>query len=132
MMMSSSTVHRLDPVELGPPSPSYSQANIAGGFVFLAGQAALDEQDRVIAPGDTYRQTRVALERTERLLKHAGSDLEHVVSAQVFITPEADFDDFNRAWKEVFGAIRPGRTTAVTGLVIEGCLVEFVFTAALA
>lgn len=129
--MIQNTVVRLDPTDMGPPSPSYSQANIANGFVFLAGQAALDERDQLVGAGDTYRQTQYSLARVKRLLEQVGSDLEHVLSVQVFITPEADFDDYNRAWKEVFGSIRPGRATSITGLVIEGSLVEFVVSAAL-
>lgn len=126
------SVTRIDPEGFGPASPSYSQANIVGDLVFLAGQAALDEQDRIVGAGDTYRQTQYTLERTRRLLESVGSDLEHVVSAQVFLTPEADFAEFNRAWKEVFGTIRPGRTSAIAGLVLDGCLVEIIFIAALA
>lgn len=130
--MNNNIVKRLDPAGFGPASPAYSQANIVNGLVFLAGQAALDESDQIVGTGDTYAQTQYALARTKRLLESVGSDLEHVVSAQVFITPDADFADFNRAWKEVFGTIRPARTTAISGLVLEGCLVELVFIAALA
>lgn len=129
--MSTNTVQRVDPPELGPPVPSYSQANIVNGFVFLAGQAALDENDEIVGEGDTYRQTQYALERAKRLLEEVGSDLEHVVSAQVFITPEAQFAEYNRAWLKGFGDIRPGRATMISGLVVPGCLVEIILTAAL-
>lgn len=130
--MSSTVVKRFDPPELGPAAASYSQANIVNGLVFLAGQAALDEEGHVVAVGDTYGQTQYALQRSKRLLEGVGSSLEHVVSAQVFITSEADFADYNKAWIEVFGSIRPGRATVISDLVIEGCLVEIVLTAAMA
>jgi len=130
--MNQDHIQRVDPDELGPASPAYAQANVVNGLIFLAGQAALDEHDRVVGENDTYAQTSYALGRVERLLSHVGSDLAHVVSAQVFITPDADFAEFNRAWKETFASIRPSRTTAVAGLVLQGCLVEIVITAAVA
>lgn len=122
-------IQRIDPAEVGVASQSYSEANIVGDLVFLAGQAALDPEGRLVASGDTFAQTRYALQRTKQVLTSIGTDLEHVVSVQVFITPEADFAEFNRAWLEAFGTIRPARTTAVTGLVVEGALVELVVTA---
>lgn len=125
----STSITRVDPPELGAPVPSFHQVNVVNGLVFLAGQAAQDENDRIVGEGDTYRQTLYALERARIALESVGSDLEHVLTSQVFLTDEADFDGYNRAWKEVFGQIRPGRATVRAELVVPGCHVEIILTA---
>ena len=52
----------------GPAIGPYRQATEAGGFVFLSGQLALDEQGNLLN-GSVAEQTRKALERAQSLLK---------------------------------------------------------------
>jgi len=114
----------INPAGLGEALFPYSQATRAGGFVFLAGQVALDAQNNVIAPDDAYRQTEAIIERIRVILAESGLDLENVVSATVFVTSLDVLPDFNRAWAECFGAHRPARATVVAGLLLDGLVVE--------
>jgi 2-iminobutanoate/2-iminopropanoate deaminase len=119
-----STVVTINPAGLSAALFPYSQATRAGGFVFLAGQVALDGQNNVIAPGDAYQQTTAIIERIAVILAESDLELENVVSATVFVTSLDVLPDFNRAWAECFGEHRPARATVVAGLLIDGLVVE--------
>lgn len=129
--MTNLNIERFDPSIVGPASPTYSQVVVANGVAYLAGQAALDGDDQVVHPGDAYGQTIYALERVRLILEELGADLSRVVSATVFLTSDANFSDYNRAWLEVFAEYRPARATMIAGLVLPGCLVEIIATAVL-
>jgi 2-iminobutanoate/2-iminopropanoate deaminase len=119
-----SNVVTINPAGLGEALFPYSQATRAGGFVFLAGQVALDAQNNVIAPGDAYQQTTAIIERIAVILAESDLELDNVVSATVFVTSLDVLPEFNRAWAECFGEHRPARATVVAGLLIDGLVVE--------
>jgi 2-iminobutanoate/2-iminopropanoate deaminase len=114
----------LNPEALGPAIAPYSQATVAGGFCFIAGQVALDSNNQVIAPGDVKAQTVASIERMETILAEAGASLDDVVTATVFLTDVKDFAAFNEGWAEKFGEHRPARATVVAGLLLDGLVVE--------
>ena len=98
-------------------SVGYSRAVVAGEHVFTAGcaPAMADGGD---PPTDTYGQTKRCIERIAEALSEAGGSLRDVVRTTVYLTPEADFDEFGRAHGEAFSAIRPANTTVIiAGLV---------------
>ncbi|MGY1721530.1 RidA family protein [Blastococcus sp. SYSU DS0533] len=120
-----------NPSTLGPAIAPYSQAVVANGFAYLAGQVGLDEENNVVAPGDMREQTRVTIERIKTILAEFDAELTDVVSATVFITSLDDFGAFNEAWAEAFGDHRPARATVVAGLLLPGLVVEIQAVAAL-
>jgi 2-iminobutanoate/2-iminopropanoate deaminase len=120
-----------NPSSLGPAIAPYSQAVVANGFAYLAGQVALDRENKVVAPGDVKEQTRVAIERIRTILAEFDAGLTDIVSATVFITELDDFAAFNEAWAEAFENHRPARATVVAGLLMPGLVVEIQAVAAL-
>jgi enamine deaminase RidA (YjgF/YER057c/UK114 family) len=124
------------------PMAHYSQAARVGDLIFLAGQIASDYRTGVPAelgrqPGYEYYgsdikdQTRYVLENIKASLEDAGSDLGHVVKAQVFLLDAEDFNGFDEVWSEFFEE-PPPRTTVETGpkgLLVPGTLVEIDITA---
>jgi enamine deaminase RidA (YjgF/YER057c/UK114 family) len=68
-----------------------SQAVVANGFVFLAGQVARSE-------GGRGRQTRQVLGEIDRLLAAAGTR-DRILSATIYLADVATFADMNRAWE---------------------------------
>jgi len=119
----------INPSSFGPALFPYSQATVANGFVFVAGQVALDDDNEVVAPGDAYEQTKVTLDRIARVLGEVGGTLADVVTATVFVPGLEHLPGFNKAWEEVFGTHRPARATVVAGLLIDGLVVEVQSTA---
>ncbi|MGR9250440.1 RidA family protein [Rhizobium sp. WYCCWR10014] len=70
-----------------------SQAVTYGGFVFLAGQVAID------APGASVReQTTNILARITGLLEDAGSDPTRILSASIWLADMSRFEDMNAVW----------------------------------
>lgn len=82
------------------PGGWYSQAFIAGDFVFTAGVTANDPvTQQLIGPGDIVLQTRQVLKNLEQILLAAGSDMKHVIKTLVFVSDIDQFDVFNEEYK---------------------------------
>ncbi|MDQ6524935.1 RidA family protein [Nocardioides sp. LHD-245] len=124
-----SDIQIVNPSTFGPALFPYSQATVANGFVFVAGQVALDDDNEVVAPGDAYEQTLVTLDRVARVLADVGGTLDDIVTATVFVPDLKHLPGFNKAWVEKFGAHRPARAAVVAGLLIDGLVVEVQSTA---
>ena len=107
----------------GPAIGPYRQATEAGGFVFLSGQLALDEQGNLIQ-GSVADQTRKALERAQSLLKEAGLALRDVVKATVFLTDLKTFPEMNSVYAEFFPKDPPARSTIQVAALPKGGAVE--------
>lgn len=118
------------------PIANYAQAMRHGDFLFLAGQVPSHFGEGGIAPearvpeafpyynSAIERQTRYTLDNLATLLEDIGSDLEHVVKAQVFLTDLDDFWEFDGVWKEYFTTPPPRTTIQVGRLLLEQALVE--------
>ena len=126
-----SNVETFNPSSLGPAIMPYSNAAVANGFLFVAGQVSLDPEANVVAPNDPYEQTKHILGRIKVILMEKGATLNDIASTSVYITDLAHLPEYNRAWAEIFGDHRPARATVVCGLLIEGLVVEVTAIAAL-
>ena len=126
-----SNVETFNPSSLGPAIMPYSNAAVANGFLFVAGQVSLDPDANVVAPNDPYEQTKHILGRIKVILGEKGTTLSDIASTSVYITDLAHLPEYNRAWAEIFGDHRPARATVVCGLLIEGLVVEVTAIAAL-
>jgi enamine deaminase RidA (YjgF/YER057c/UK114 family) len=96
----------------------YSRAVRVGDRVFVAGCAAIME-DGGDPPADSYGQAKRCLERIEQALVAAGGTLADVVRTRVYLTPDADFDEFGRAHGEAFSEIRPANTTVIIAALVD-------------
>jgi 2-iminobutanoate/2-iminopropanoate deaminase len=108
------------PAAIGP----YSQAKIAGGFVFASGQIAIDPAVGKIVETTIEGQARQVLANVEALLEAAGTDLTHVVKTTCFLAHIEDFAAFNAIYAERFGDARPARSAVGVAGLPAGALVE--------
>ena len=108
------------PAAIGP----YSQAIVAGGLVFTAGQVALDPGTMELVPGDVGAQTERVFANLSAVLRAAGSGLDRVVKATVFLADMADFAAMNEAYQKAFGAHRPARSTVAVRTLPKNARVE--------
>jgi reactive intermediate/imine deaminase len=117
------------------PLANYSEAMRVGDLVFAAGQLASDFKTGVPASArrgenfpfygsDIQLQTEFILENLKRTFEAAGSSLDHVVKAQVFLTNLNDFAGFDQVWKRYFKIPPPRTTVGTTGLLVHETLVE--------
>ncbi|MGD0126552.1 MAG: RidA family protein [Terriglobia bacterium] len=96
----------------GPqPRGPYSQAIIADGFVFVAGQGPTDPSTNQLELGDIAAETRRTLLNIQAILEAAGSSLRDVVRVGVFLADIKDFDAMNAVYREFFTVDPPARTT---------------------
>jgi len=114
------------PKAIGP----YSQGIIANGFLFTAGQVALDPTKGELVPGGIAEQTTRALENLRAILKEAGTDFSRVVKTTVFLVDMADFAPMNEIYGTVFGEHRPARSTVAVAALPRGARVEIEVIAA--
>ena len=102
--------------------PRLSPAMVAGDLLFLSGQLAFGPEGRI--EGNVSVQTTLCLERLENVLHEHGLDRSAIVKVSVWITDRSAFAAFNDAYARFFGDQRPARSTVISGLAIEGALVE--------
>ena len=96
----------------GPrPRGPYSQAIVADGFVFVAGQVPVNPSTNELELGDVRSETRRTLQNIRAILEAAGSSLRDVVRVGVFLADIKDFDAMNEVYGEFFPEDRPARTT---------------------
>ncbi len=108
------------PQPIGP----YSQAIKAAGLVFCSGQAALDPTTGKLIAGDVAAQTERVLKNLSAVLKDAGSGLDRVVKAIVFLKNMDDFDRMNAVYARYFGSAPPARSTVEVCRLPKDALVE--------
>jgi 2-iminobutanoate/2-iminopropanoate deaminase len=108
------------PKAIGP----YSQAVQANGFLFTAGQVALDPDKGELVAGGIAEQTGRALENLRAILSAAHSDFSQVVKTTVFLVDMADFTAMNEVYARAFGDHRPARSTVAVAALPRGARVE--------
>ncbi len=110
---------------LPKPAGPYSPAVIFGGLIFVSGQGATNPQTGQLAGPDVESQTGQVLRNIESILNAAGSDLNHVLRCNVYLTDIGEFAKMNEVYSRMFGDNRPARTTVqVSALPGAGLRVE--------
>ncbi|MBO9625602.1 MAG: RidA family protein [Microbacterium sp.] len=104
-----------------PPAGPYSQAVVAGGLAFLAGQGPFDADGHRV--GETFaEQVRITFQNLETVAQAAGSTLHRAVRLGVYLRSLDDFAEFNAIAGEYLSEPFPARTTievALRGFDIE-------------
>ena len=104
------------PAAFGP----FSQAIKDERYVFVTGQLPLDPSSGKLVSEDVQQQTHQVLQNLKAILDEAGSSLDQVVKATVFITRMEYFDQMNRVYETYFAKPFPARSCiAVAGLAKE-------------
>ena len=110
----------------GAPAPigPYSQAVIANGFVFLAGQVALVPETGSLADGGIEAQTHQVFANIRAVLQQAGASLEDVVKTTVYLQHLSDFAAMNSVYAQYLGSAAPARSTVEAARLPKDALVE--------
>ncbi len=109
------------PRAIGP----YSQAIVAGGFVFCSGQIALDPATgEMVGSGDVRAQARRVMANLEAVLAAAGARFSDVVKTTIFLADLADFGAVNEIYGGCFPTEPPARSTVQVAGLPRGALVE--------
>jgi 2-iminobutanoate/2-iminopropanoate deaminase len=98
------------------PRGPYSPAIVAGGFVFVAGQAAINPKTNELELGSIQSETRRTLENIKAILEAAGSSMKEVVRCGVFLSDMKNFAAMNGVYAKYFPKNPPARTTVGVSL----------------
>jgi 2-iminobutanoate/2-iminopropanoate deaminase len=108
------------PQAIGP----YSQAIRANGFVFVSGQIPIDPATQQLIVGDVVAQTERVMKNLSGILQAAGSSLDKVVRAGVFVKSMDDFAKVNEVYGRYFPSEPPARATVEVARLPRDVLVE--------
>jgi 2-iminobutanoate/2-iminopropanoate deaminase len=108
------------PQAIGP----YSQAVKANGFIFTAGQIAIDPATQQVIAGDVAAQTDRDLRNLSEILEAAGSGLGKVVRCTVFLKNMSEFAAMNEVYGKYFSTAPPARSTVEVARLPKDVLVE--------
>lgn len=89
----------------------------AGEFLFVSGQASVDEHGTIV-PGTFAEEMHRSIENVRRILAAEGLALSDVVKVNAYVADPADLPEYNRRYPDYFPWPRPARTT------ITNCLTD--------
>ena len=115
------------PKAIGP----YSQAIRAGSLVFVSGQIPLDPSTGALVDGDIAAQTHRVFANLKAILEAAGTSLDHVVRATVYLADMNDFGTVNEVYGSYFSSPAPARATVQAARLPKDARVEIDVIAAL-
>ena len=107
------------PAAVGP----YSQGVRAGDFIFTAGQLGIDPSSGRLVEGGVEAQTRQALTNIQAVLEAAGSGLDRVVKATLYLHDMTDFQAVNAIYAQFFTKDPPARSAVQVAALPLGGLV---------
>ena len=104
----------------------YSHGWRVGNLLFIAGQVALDEELRLIGPGDAEEQARQVWRNIKVAVEKAGGKLADVVRVSTYVADIGDIDAIMRARREFFpdGDYPVATMVEVARLGLPGLLLE--------
>lgn len=109
------------PNPIGP----YSQAVVVDGWLYIAGQVAINPANGQWVQGDATVQTERALRNVQAILEAAGCSLQDVIKTTVFVADLGEFAAMNEVYARFFNdACPPARSTVEAKQLPGGCKVE--------
>jgi 2-iminobutanoate/2-iminopropanoate deaminase len=108
------------PEAIGP----YSQAIVAGSFIYTSGQIPIDPKTGEVVGGEIEEQTEQVLKNLKNVLEAAGSGLNKVVKTTVFIKDMNSFSKINEVYAKFFSESFPARSCVEVSKLPKGVLIE--------
>ena len=112
----------LAPAAIGP----YAQGVRVGNLIFTSGQIPIDPVTQQVVAGGIAEQTTRVMENLKAVLEEAGSSLDRVIKATVFLKDLSDFSAMNAVYADYleFDGEAPARTTVEVSRLPRNVLVE--------
>jgi 2-iminobutanoate/2-iminopropanoate deaminase len=107
----------------------YSQAIAHGGLVFVSGQVGVDPGGNMVE-GGIAEQTEQVMKNLSAILEAAGTSLQNVVKATIFLADLGDFQAMNEVYARHMGDEPPARATFQVAALPAGAVVEIEMIAA--
>jgi enamine deaminase RidA (YjgF/YER057c/UK114 family) len=118
---------KIEPGDSLHPLPwPYSHGWKVGNMLFIAGQVALDEELRLVGPGDAEEQARQVWRNIKAVCERAGGKVTDVVRVSTYLADGGDVEAVHRARREFFpdGDYPVATMVEVAKLGLPGLLLE--------
>jgi len=107
-----------------PKTPHlYSQAIESNGFIFVAGQVHVTFEGKLVA-GTTEEKLAQIIRNISAILTEAGSGLDHVVKATVYVTDMTELKTINELYPKYFPGTPPAREAVCVQALPLGASIE--------
>ena len=110
--------------ENAPEPGPYSQAVRYGNLIFVAGQTSEDPVTNKSVHDSVSEQTERILNNIRTILEAAGSSLDKVVRADVYLSSMDHKPEFNEAYLKFFPENRPARNCVAAAGIDDNLDVE--------
>ena len=110
------------PKAIGP----YSQAVIAGGFVFISGQIPINPETNQVVKGGIEEQTEQVLKNITAIIQATSNNmsLKNIISTTLYIKDMNDFAKINEVYSKFFTTDYPARVTVEVSRLPKDVLIE--------
>jgi 2-iminobutanoate/2-iminopropanoate deaminase len=115
------------PAPIGP----YSQAVVAGNFLFVSGQIAMNPSTGELILDDIKTETKAVMENIKAILTEAGVDFDSIVKTSIFLKDMQQFAQVNEVYGSYFKDQFPARETVQVAGLPKNVNVEITVTAIL-
>jgi 2-iminobutanoate/2-iminopropanoate deaminase len=106
------------------PKGHYSQAVVVGGLIFVSGLLPVIPNTNQQMPEGIIKQTEQVFINMQAILQAANSDLNKLVSVQIFIPDIEQWGIINEIFKKTLGKHKPARTIIPCNTLHYGALLE--------
>ena len=114
------------PAPIGP----YSQAVMAGKFLFVSGQIAINSVSGQLMTSDIETETRQVMQNIQTILVEAGMNFASIVKTTIFLKDMNNFAKVNEVYGLYFSGDFPARETVEVSRLPKDVNVEISVIAA--
>ncbi len=105
------------------PVGAYSQAVIAGDFMFISGQIPLTKEGEMVER-DIKKQAKTAIENVREILKEKNLDLKNIVRFEIYLDDINNFKEVDEVYAELMQNHRPARQAMEVANLPKGARIE--------
>lgn len=91
----------------------FSPAIIAGDFMYVSGQASVDQEHGTIIVGTFEEEMRRSIENMRAILEAGDLSLDHVINVKSYVGRQEDLAQYNEIYAEYFSTPGPSRSTII-------------------
>ena len=95
-------IHKVETDEAPKAIGPYSQATIAGDFMFVSGQIPIDPSTGKIVSGGITQQTIQVIDNIAAILRARGVGLDDVVKTEIYLRDLEDYKSVNQVYSSLF------------------------------
>jgi len=106
------------------PLGVYSQGIKSGGFIFTAGQIAINPETQDMIESDIKGQTRQVLKNIDEILKKGSSSINNAVKLTVYMADLGEFGQVNEVFSEFFDKDAPARVVLEASKLPKNAKIE--------